>query len=247
MKIDWGNFLIYLFLAISIISIIYSIMLVNAYAVMMASFFSITGILTFYFWPFIEAALIKKSNFIQVLGGFELSSGRKSALIKKGGKYHASAACTLEKLEDEIEREKIEDIISHSDFPFKFSICVKNLDTKSILESIETKKYAKEIELSRLSSSSRNKDTLRSVRLRNTINALSEDIDNIKKGKKPVYLAYYLVAVGSSENKFFAEELAINRLKTIANEFSFAFKAKFNILEGDQLIEILKMDSGVGE
>jgi hypothetical protein len=121
------------------------------------------------------------------------------------------------------------------------------LDTKSILESIETKKYAKEIELSRLSSSSRNKDTLRSVRLRNTINALSEDIDNIKKGKKPVYLAYYLVAVGSSENKFFAEELAINRLKTIANEFSFAFKAKFNILEGDQLIEILKMDSGVGE
>jgi hypothetical protein len=153
----------------------------------------------------------------------------------------------LEKLEDEIERDKIEDIISHSDFPFKFSICVKNLNTKSILESIETKKYAKEIELSRLPSSSRGKDPLRSIGLRNAINALSEDIDSIKKGKKPVYLAYYLVTVGSSENKFFAEELAISRLKTIANEFSFAFKAKFNMLEGDQLIELLKMDSGVGE
>jgi hypothetical protein len=247
MEIDLGNFLIYLFLAISIISIAYNVLLMNVYAVMTASFFSIAGILTFYFWPFIEAALIRKTNFIQVLGSFELSSGRKSALIKRNGRYHASAACTLEKLEDEIERDKIEDIISHSDFPFKFSICVKNLNTKSILESIETKKYAKEIELSRLPSSSRGKDPLRSIGLRNAINALSEDIDSIKKGKKPVYLAYYLVTVGSSENKFFAEELAISRLKTIANEFSFAFKAKFNMLEGDQLIELLKMDSGVGE
>ncbi len=247
MEIDLGNLLIYLFLAISIISIAFSVLLMNAYAVMASSFFSIAGITMFYFWPFIEAALIKKTNFIQVLGNFELSSGRKSASIKRNGRYHASAACTLEKLEDEIERDKIEDIISHSDFPFKFSICVKNLNTKSILESIETKKYVKEIELSRLPSTAKGKDSLRSIGLRNSINALSEDIDNIKKGKKPVYLAYYLVAIGSSENKFFAEELAINRLKTIANEFSFAFKAKFNILEGNQLIELLKMDLGVGE
>lgn len=247
MEIKWENFLIYLFLAISIISIIFSLILMNAYAVVAASFFSIVGILTFYFWPFIEAAIMKKTNFIQVLGDFELGSERKSALIKRNGTYYASAACMLEKLEDEVEKEKFEDIILHSDFPFKFSICVKNLNTKSILESIETKKYSKEIELSKLSSSSRNKDTLNSIRLRNSINALSEDIDSIKKGKKPVYLAYYLVAIGSSENKFFAEELAINRLKTIANEFSSAFKAKFNILEGDQLVELLKLDSGVGK
>ena len=41
MEIDLGNFLVYLFLAISIISIAYNVLLMNVYAVMTASFFSI--------------------------------------------------------------------------------------------------------------------------------------------------------------------------------------------------------------
>ncbi|MGC8647991.1 MAG: hypothetical protein ACP5SJ_00640 [Candidatus Micrarchaeia archaeon] len=194
--------------------------------------------------PYLEAILLKYGNITEKIGMYEISGEREVATRKEGGKYIATA-CVIISVKDnsgDIEKSRLEELISRLAFPFKFTIAVERLNTKKMLDSLQTKKGMKEIELSRIGNTSNGRELAKSMRLKREIEILEHEIKSISTGSMPLKVNYYAITSAESDKKFMAEEQALLRARELATSFDGAIGTFSAIAKGSMLKKVLMFD-----
>lgn len=227
-------------LVLNFILVLIAALAFNPTLIALALIFLLLSFFIIRFWDYINALIINHSNFIELFGGYELDLASSIAVSSSNGIYNAVSLGYFKfDGSDEFDRDKIESIIRSNPVPFRFVINIEKVNQKKILGDLRTKKHIKEIELANLS---REKDFAKSSIIRRKIDVISQDIADISSGTS-FKLVYYLIAYGSSENKFRAETMARENLEKISASFSSAFKCTMENLHGSDLVSFLKFES----
>jgi hypothetical protein len=193
-----------------------------------------------------DAIIFKRSNLIQVIEGCELGGERTTAIRRLSGSFCATAAAFIDntKSNERIEREKIENMISNSQCQFRFVVQVEKVDIAKLLDKLHTKRSMKEIELSRLSNAGQKNNFLRINALKREIEHIENEMARISTGGAPLKVSQYIMTSAISKNRFIAQERAKSQIRELASEFGALLGSKSEILSGNELLDILKFDSG---
>ena len=117
------------------------------------------------------------------------------------------------------------------------------LNTSKIVNDLKTKQYMKESELYKIAKL--NPKSPKVAALNREISQINNDILEITSGKMPLKLSYYALTSAIAENVYRAQDIAIIRIKELANSIDSVLNTKSNILEGDELLSVLRFDSVV--
>lgn len=192
----------------------------------------------------VDALVFRRSNLIQVIDSCELSGERSTAVRKLEGKYCATAAALLKTGPTErIEREKIESIIGNSRCQFRFVMQVEGVDIGKLLDRLNTRMSMDELALGRLSGRNEKGNIVKINRLKREIDHIRNEIDKISAAV-PLRVSQYIMTSAVSENRFAAQERAKSQIRELAGEFGALLSSKAEILSGNELLEVLKFDSG---
>ena len=193
----------------------------------------------------VEAVIFRRTNIIQVLGNQQLSGDRTTATREVEGGFVATAtALLMGDSKETVDRERIEGIIARLNFPFKFVLHVEGIDTKKLLDRLQTMRSMREIELARTGGDGKGANSARVPMLKREIEQIEQDIRSISSGV-PVRLARYVVTSAKSESRFSAEERARSQVRELAGEFGALLNSGFRVLTGNELLDALEMDSMV--
>ncbi len=202
-------------------------------------------ILTQKLWFVIEALVFRHTNLIQVLGSQQLSGDRSTATRQIKGGFVATAMVLLKgDSRETVDREKIEGIIAHLNYPFRFVLHVKRLDVNRLLDRLQTQRGIKEIALARMSINAFGSNSAKVRQLKREIEQIEEDIRSIS-ASTPVSLARYVATSAKSESRFAAEEHAKSQIRALASEFGAFLNSDAQILTGAELLNGLEIDSMV--
>jgi len=194
----------------------------------------------------VDSVIFKRTNLVQVVGHYELSGERSAAVMRFNGKYSATAAAALEPaLNSRIERVKIESRIGNSRCQFRFILQIEPVDVNKLLDRIDTRMGMAEIELGRLISSNEKGNIAKIERLKRQIEHIKGERGRIGSGGTPLKLSEYIMTSATSDNRFVAQERAKSQIRELASEFGALLGSKADILAGNDLLELLKLDSGV--
>ncbi len=235
----------YLILALSVIIEAASILTFNAVLIALASIMLFSSVVVHKLWFVIDAFIFRHTNLIEVFGRFELSGDRSSAVRKESGTVSATAVAALEVgTRSEVDRNKIENILAHINYPFKFVMQAERLNIDKLLDRLQTKRSTREIELSRMDhSSQRHLPAINKIR--RELEVLGHDIENISAGEVPLKLAYYIMTTAVSESRFDAEERAKSQIRELSSQFDALLSSKSRMLQGNELLRILELDSSM--
>lgn len=196
-------------------------------------------------WYIIESVIFRHTSIIQVIGTQQLSGDRTAATREVKGGVVATAVALLEGDAKEcVDREKIEGIIMHANYPFKFVLNVEKVNTNRLLDRLQTKRSMKEIELAKVSKNGREANSAKAGLLRREIEQIECDIKSMSSGM-PVKLARYIATSAKSESGFAAEEHAKSQIRELASEFGALLNSNPQILTGNELLDVLEIDSMV--
>ncbi len=193
-------------------------------------------------WDMLESSIFKHTNFIQLLRNYEITGDRSTAMFYTGSRYGSISVAKVQNISgDGIDTPKFENLIEKTNLPFKIVTHIEKIKTKNIIENIETKKYMKEIALSKMSN--KPKDKLKTEKLRNEISYLDHEISELHSGGVPLTVSYYIMCAAISSDKYTAEKYSISNLNQIIIEFDSSFGTKSKLLSGDELVDTLKLES----
>ncbi len=188
-----------------------------------------------------DAILFKKSGVVQVIDGYELEAERSAATkVHRNGFTAIACARLLSAPKHLIESRSIEGIIAHTNAPFRFVVQAERLDSKKIVNNLKTKRAMREIAISKIRSKA--SELARIKMLEREIAEIDCEINSINSGAMPIKMNTYLLTVAASENKIAAQERAKSQIKEIAGEFSAILEARFEVMEGNELVDLLKHD-----
>ncbi len=234
----------YVFIAIATVLMIAGIALLNPYTILASSIAVAAIYLLYRSWYMIDAVVFHHTNLIKVVGQHQLSKSGKVVTRREGGRYSATAIASISNIKGgEINRDVIENIISHTTDPFKYSLVLNRLDNAKMLEKLQTLRSRKEIELSRIENQSAGRGQIKSSRLKREIQQLTHDISSISSDSTPLKLAYYVSTTAVSENLYAAEERAKALIAKLSSEFAGALGAEYIILDGADLLAAIEIDS----
>ncbi len=218
----------------------------NPYVVSFAAAVSLSALIVHKMWGIIEARIFEGTNLVQVFGGFEISGNRSAIISRAANRYTATSAARVVSLgSTTIDRDKIENMIAHTNFPFKLVMHVERVGVARLLERLQTKKGMREIELSRIERPGSGRGLVAANRLKNEISLLEHEIEGIKSGGMPLRLAYYIMTSAVSESRHRAEEEALMQIRGLSSEFDAAFGAKSSLLSGEEMVKMMRFDSAV--
>lgn len=230
-------------MGMSALTSIASILTLNIFIIALTSAFILASVVLYKLWYVIDALIFSHTNLVEIFNGYELSRDRTSAIRRINDVISATTVSLLEaNSAAEIDKSKIENIIAHINYPFKFVMQVERLNVNKIADRLETSRSMKEIELSRIDQPS-NKKTLKANQLKREIEQLQHDINAIKIGETPVRLVYYIMTSSISESVYEAEERAKSQIRELSSQFDALLKSKSKVVTGNELIDLLKLDS----
>jgi len=231
----------YILLVLSGIVVIASIMTLNIFAITIAGSLIFASVMVYKLWYLIDALIFKHTNLIELFNGYELSKDRNSAIRRIDGKIGSTTAALLSvDGEEDIEKSDIENIIAHISYPFKFVMQVEKLNVHRIMDKLQTERSLNEIELSRLDD---NKSLVRVNQLRRELELIQHDINAIKTGDTPIKLTRYILTTSVSDTFYDAEEKAKSQIRELSSQFDALLKSRSKIIVGNELIELLQLDS----
>lgn len=234
----------YIFVVILTIISIASLLSLNLLLIVISLSIAAFLIAFYKLYYILEAVLFKRTNLIQVIDSLELSGDRITAIRKVGGKFCAIAVALINNgLDEAMDRNKVESIIANTHFPFRFIMQVERVDINKLLDRLQTKRSMLEIELGKLGSHNVKSNVLRMNSVRRRIDQLDHDIGKISSGGAPLKVSQYIMTSSVSENKFNAQEHARSQLRELSSQFGAIAGAHSTILEGNDLLDLLKFDA----
>ena len=241
---DRDRFMAYILIGACLLAAALSVLTMRVLVIGATSAVAFASLMTYRIWYIIDAKIFEKSGVVQVLNGFELSGDRSAATCAVNGVYTATAAAVVEALGGvEIDSSRVENLIANLGVPFKIVMSVESLDTKKLMERLQTGKAAKEIRLSRVHNQGSGRGMLTATRLRQEIAFLEGEIRSIGSGGTPLRLVCYIMASAMSESRYKAEETARARLAMVSSEFDAVFNARSRALSNNELVGLLRFDS----
>lgn len=235
----------YVLLAFLVIDTVLGIFARDVYLLLVSILLCSAVIVLHYFKEFLDSLIFKHTNVVQVLDGYELGGDRTVVTRKIGQRYVATAGGFLKIESGSLDKDKIENIIAHFSYPFRFSMVVERLNAAGILDALQTKRNMKEIELSRISDTGRGKGLARAMGIRRGIEQLEHDIRSISGGYAPLRIAYHIVTSAESERRYVAEEEAKAHARALLGAFDSALGSSSDLSYGDSLLRIIRIDSMV--
>jgi hypothetical protein len=222
-----------------------SLLSLNTALIALSLLAALALILTQKLWFMIDALVFRHTNLIQVLGNQQLSGDRSTAIRQvKGGFIATSMALLKGDARENVDRDKIESIIAHLNYPFRFVLHVKRLDANKLLDKLQTSRSIKEIALSKIGTNGFGAKDAKAGMLKREIEQIEHDIRAIT-ASTPLSLARYIATSARSESRFAAEEHAKSQIRALAGEFSTLLNSNAQILTGTDLLECLEIDSMV--
>lgn len=237
------NYVEYVLLAILAIDSVLGILIRNFYLVLVSIALCSVIAIFHYFKEFFDSLVFKHTDIVQVLDGYELGGDRTVVTRKMGQKYIATAGGFLNIESGSLDKDKIENIIAHFSYPFRFSMVVERLNAVRILDTLQTKRNMKEIELSRIGDTNKGRGLARAMGIKRGIEQLEHDIKSISGGYAPVRVAYYIATSAESERRYAAEEEAKAHARGLLGAFDSALGSTSNLSSGNSLLRIIRMDS----
>jgi hypothetical protein len=235
-----SKYIIFLLIAVDVMASVASLLLFNVYLIILSVSASLLLFFLYKLWDVFESLVIKRTGIIQLVDDYELEGDRISAVRKKGEIYSAVSAAVLRDMPSkELDREGIERIIASSNAPFRFVLQVAKLNTGKIFDDLKTRRRMKEIELSR--AGARKGDDPTKV-VERELELIEGEIRAINMGAVPLKTSIYLMSFAESESKFASEERALSQVKALAGEFSAVLGAGFEVLNGAELISVMRSD-----
>lgn len=195
-------------------------------------------------WQLIEAVVFRRTNIVERIGVYELSGDRFSAIRRINGKVISTTAAMIDGNEGPgVDRKSIEGIISRLNFPFKFTVQVSTLNTAKLLGSLQTRRAMREIELSKISQSTRGRERIRANAARRELELIEQDIKSMTTGSAPLRMSLLISTSAVSESKFYAEERSKSQIRELAGEFGAITSSRVRVLRGAELSDALVADS----
>jgi len=235
-----NDLLVYLIIGVALMASLAGILLFNIYLVILSFSLSLSMFFLYKLWDIFEALIIKKTGVVQVVGNYEFEGDRVAAISKMGESFLAVSAAILKELPTrEISKDSIEKIIATSNAPFRLVMQVEKLNTTKISDDLKTRRRLKEIELSKVGPK-KGSDTSKIIE--REIELIESEISSINSGSTPLKTNTYLLSFATSESRFVSQERALSQVKAIAGEFSAVIGASFEVLNGADLISVLRSD-----
>ena len=233
----------YVFISVSIGILIASVAAVSAFALIASSVSVAVVYLLYRSWYIMDAVVFRHTNLIKVMGQHQLSKSGWVITRRDGSSYSATAIASISNIKNaDLSREAIENIISHTTDPFKYSLVINRVDTGKMLEKLQTVRTRKEIELSRIENRNTGRGQVKADRLKREIEQLGHDISSISVESAPLKLAYYVSTTAVSGNLYAAEERAKAIIAKLSSEFAGALNAEYVILGGQELLSAMEAD-----
>jgi hypothetical protein len=221
---------------LGVCSVLCSAIFANGYVAAVSAFLVLLSVAYFNSGHVINNFLIKRSAIIEMYDGFKVSRNLDS-LVKKTNEGYIAIATALVRIDSKktVENGKIKELIEGIRVPFEFSIALKEVDGKKLLESMETRRRMREIVLSRVSR--KKEDKINS--LRREIDVINDEISNIKKGGKALDMTVKISSFSSSVSELEAVREVSSNIKQVGDSFSVTFGVGYDILKGEELIEFI--------
>ncbi|MCL4379449.1 MAG: hypothetical protein M1160_02265 [Candidatus Marsarchaeota archaeon] len=246
MRLDIDKYVPYILITACFVALALGAATLNPYVVSLAAALSLSALVLHKMWGIIEARIFERTNLVQVFSGFELSGNRSVIISRSAKRYTATSAARVVSLGTTvIDREKIENMIAHTNFPFKLVMHVERVGVARLLERLQTRKGLKEIELSRIEDPGSGKGLVSANRLKSEISLLEHEIEGINGGGMPLRLAYYAMTSAVSESRHKAEEEALVQIRSLSSEFDATFGTRSSLLSGEEMVRMMRFDSAV--
>ena len=215
----------------------------NMYVIIASSASVSVTYLLYKSWYIIDTVIFHHTNLVKVLGQHQLSKSGKVITRRIGGSYLATAIASIYNIKNaDLSRDVIENIISHTVDPFKYSLVINRLDTGKVLEKLRTSRSKREIELSRIENQNSGRGQIKADRLKREIQQLSYDISSMSTESIPLKLVYYVSTAAISENLYAAEGHVRASIAKLSSEFASALNAEYAVLDGQDLLSAIEAD-----
>ncbi|MGC9010893.1 MAG: hypothetical protein ACP5JN_01980 [Candidatus Micrarchaeia archaeon] len=224
----------YSFYFISVTALLLAVAFGSSILAFLSVPFALFSIAYLYSGKLINNAIIKSSRMLIVSKGYELSNNLCSAVSKKGRFYESiSIAVIFVNSPLNAGNASFQQILEKVKVPFEYSIELKELSRKNILDDLETKLHIKEIELANARSEG-SKDV---NRIRREIAVIENEIKAISSGSKPFDVKFKIKCKAISTSLIDAATTSERNAEYVASLFASNFNAGYALLKGESLLE----------
>ena len=227
----------YLFYGLAALALASSLFFYNAYLLAFSIVLMLISAVYYNSGHIINNILLKRSLIIETYNGYSLSDDLYSAVKMVGdGNYSVSMATLRLNRGAEAENSKVLSLLEGLDQPFEFIIQLREVNKKSLLESLETKRRMKEIAFNRITGSYD-----KANELKREISVIEQEIVNIRGNGKALEVLIRLKTTSVSVDKSEAARSSARNIEHIANSFSTMLNASCEILKGEALLSALEV------
>ncbi len=225
----------YAFYALSIVLVLSSALLYSkllAFAIIAI----VLSVIYFHSGSLINAAILKKRKMLVMSSGYSLGKNLVSAIKKIGDSYSSTSIAILYMDHTpQSEGDLFEAFLEKVDTPFEFSMSLEPFDKKKAMESLQTQRSIKEIQLSHLSE----KDHAKASRLKREIAFMENEMSQLSNGSKPMTVAFKLKCSAIAPAEMEAARESAIRLEKVAQALASTFDARYTVLKGEDLLKNL--------
>ena len=225
----------YSFYAISICSLLFSLLFGSALLAFLAMVMALLSIIYLHTGKLINNLLIKNSRVIVLSNGYELSNNLYSA-VKKGNSFYESISIAILIVNSQISNNGLafEQLLDKLKVPFEYSIELKELNKKRILEELETKLHMKEIQLANEKPNSKELG-----RLKREIGIIESEINAINSGGNPFNVEFKIKCRAASTSLIEATSVSQRNVELVANLFATSLNVGYRLLKGEELLNAI--------
>lgn len=233
----------YSLIMVEILLLFISMITRSILSIIISAILAFTIFIIYHSWDILESLIFKHTNLIQIIRDYEINGDRNTAIFYIGNDYGSISVAKVYNISgDGIDTIKFEKLIEKVNIPFKIVTQIEKIQTKNIIENIETRKYMKEIAFSKISGKSP-KDRLKMEKLKNELSYLEHEISELYSGGTPLRISYYIMCAATSSDRYTAEKCSLINLNQVTIEFDSSFGTKSKLLNGSELVNTLRLES----
>ena len=227
----------YMFYGLGAFTILCSVFFSNMYLVIFTVAMIFSSVVYFNSGHIINNLILKRSAIIEMCNGFWLSHTLNS-MIKKTDEGYIAVATAVIIPEDKkrIDHDRVKEVIESIRLPFEFRITLREVDTKRLYDTIDTKRRMKEILLSRTDPGKHDKVNS----LKREIDILESEINSIRSGGRALDMFIRVFAFVNSGSEIEASREAYSNIMQIGDSFSAALGVKYEIASGEKLVNLIQ-------
>ena len=213
-----------------------SILLGSALALVFSSITLLIYLVYSRSYHILNPILASKYGAVLLSNGYSLSYDNKVAVRAIDGKFKAISIAVLE-ISSKITNEgsKFEEILSKCKFPFELNIAIKGVELKKVVDSLETRRRIKEIEISKTEATKYQTIS----KLKRELNIVEGEIASLTSGKLPVETIVRLSSSSICETEGEAIGSVRNQVIQVCGIFSATYAVGYRLLAGEELLREL--------